>query len=130
MKTKKTLCLFALAAALGALSRLYISQYIGCISSFSLGIFAVNIFGCFAFGSVWALATLYQCIHERTKFIILTGFLGSFTTFATFIFDIYEYINTYQWFLLIVYTVGHIILGLGAIRLGIYCVSRSYVLRK
>lgn len=57
---------------------------------FPWGTLPINAAGCFLFGLVWALS---EPIGDKTiisgemRLIVLTGFLGAFTTFSTFGFE-------------------------------------------
>jgi len=52
-------------------------------SSFAWGTMAVNLLGCFAIG--FAVGLVDRSLLSRTlRIIIITGFLGGFTTFSTF----------------------------------------------
>ena len=74
-------------AIAGALSRYYLTlwfvQRFG--SGFPLGTFAINLTGCFAMGF---LVTIFSAssatISPELKLLILTGFLGAYTTFSTY----------------------------------------------
>ncbi len=55
--------------------------------SFPWGTLTVNALGCFLFGVVWMLAEDRLVISGQTRFVILTGFMGAFTTFSTFAFE-------------------------------------------
>jgi len=76
----------ALAGGLGTLCRYLIAglvqQSFG--SSFPWGTLAVNVTGCFLFAVVWTMAEDRMLISSQTRFIVLTGFMGAFTTFSTF----------------------------------------------
>lgn len=74
-------------AIAGALSRYYLTlwfvQRFG--SGFPLGTFVINLTGCFAMGF---LVTIFSAssatISPELKLLILTGFLGAYTTFSTY----------------------------------------------
>lgn len=73
----KEFVIVGFAGALGAISRFLILQFSN--STESLKIFVINTFGCFLIGSFSSfLAT------PQTRLFLITGFLGSFTTFSTF----------------------------------------------
>lgn len=119
------LFLFCLAGAMGTLARygltVLFTLLFGC--TFPWSVFLVNILGCFLFGSVWAAAGLLHLVGDTTRLIILTGFMGAFTTFSTFIFDAHTLLAADRWLALCFQTVGQVLLGLIALRLGIRMVS-------
>lgn len=45
----------------------------------------VNVLGCLLFGIVWAAGSERAIISPEARVVILTGFMGAFTTFSTFI---------------------------------------------
>lgn len=51
------------------------------------GTLAVNLAGCFAFGIVWGLSEKHVAVSPAMKVVILTGFMGAFTTFSSLAFD-------------------------------------------
>lgn len=81
--------LIALAGAIGTLARYWVSGLVYNVAGrdFPWGTAAVNIIGCFLFGFVWQLGEGRMLIRAETRTIILTGFMGAFTTFSTFIFE-------------------------------------------
>ena len=81
--------LIALAGAAGALARYWLSGLVYNLvgREFPWGTAVVNILGCFLFGLVWELGGDRMIIRNETRAIILTGFMGAFTTFSTFIFE-------------------------------------------
>ena len=77
----RTLCVI-LGAAIGAPARFAIDQYTHKFSSKPYGIFLVNVFGSFLLGLTFKSTT-----HSHD--LIAIGFAGAFTTWSTFMLDIY-----------------------------------------
>lgn len=71
-----------LGAAIGAPSRFAIDQYIRKFSNKPYGIFLVNVLGSFLLG-----LTFRNTDHSHD--LIAIGFAGAFTTWSTFMLDIY-----------------------------------------
>jgi CrcB protein len=71
-----------LGAAVGAPARFAIDQYIRKFTTKPYGIFLVNIFGSFLLGMTFKSS---EHIHD----LLAIGFAGAFTTWSTFMLDIY-----------------------------------------
>jgi CrcB protein len=71
-----------LGAAIGAPARFAIDQYIRKFSSKPYGIFLVNVIGSFVIGLTFNKT---EEVHD----LIAVGFAGAFTTWSTFMLDIY-----------------------------------------
>jgi len=71
-----------LGAAIGAPARFAIDQYIRKFTSKPYGIFLVNVLGSFLLGVTFNST-------EHTHDLIAIGFAGAFTTWSTFMLDIY-----------------------------------------
>ena len=56
-------------------------------TTFPLAILTVNVLGSLLFGLAWAYAEEREWVSENVRLLVLTGFMGSFTTFSTFAFD-------------------------------------------
>ncbi len=112
--------LLALSGALGTLARYYLAGGIQRLNGldFPLGTFGVNMIGCFLFGLVWALAESRLVISGETRVIVLSGFMGAFTTFSTFIFETGGLLQTAQWALAALNVGGQLITGVLALWLG------------
>ena len=95
----KELCWLGLAGAFGTLSRYAVAGLVQSLAGerFAAGTLAVNLIGCFLFGLVWSLADDRLIISGHTRFIVLTGFMGAFTTFSTFGFETTELLRDAQW---------------------------------
>lgn len=109
--------LLAVAGLVGTLSRYWVSGYTYQImgSKFAWGTLAVNVIGCFLFGLIAALADERMLISTNTRFIILTGFMGAFTTFSTFSFETMNYVRDSQFTLAFLNIAVSCLLGFGGI---------------
>ncbi|MDP8243985.1 MAG: fluoride efflux transporter CrcB [Candidatus Hinthialibacter antarcticus] len=118
----KNVILIAVAGAAGTLSRYGLSTLVSSIlgSDFPWGTFIVNIVGCFLFGLIWSLEEHHLALGPQTRVIILTGFMGAFTTFSTFIFENNQLLSTSQWIHLSANLVLQILIGLAALAVGIH----------
>jgi CrcB protein len=82
----------ALGGSLGALARYAVSEYVErrVLSVFPWDTFVVNLTGCFVAGL--AIATLVDR-HETPAWLrlgLVVGFLGAYTTFSAFAYDLYD----------------------------------------
>lgn len=113
--------LLALAGGLGSLSRFGLSglahRVLG--QSFPYGTALVNVLGCFLFGLVWSALENRIGLSPQVRGIVLTGFMGAFTTFSTYIFETMTFIQHSQWLLAMVNLAGQNIIGLTFIFLGL-----------
>ena len=95
----KTLLFLGAAGSVGALSRFALAGMMQnwCGVHFPWGTLAVNSLGCFLFGLVWPLGEEHVVMTGQARFLLLTGFMGSFTTFSTYAFDASRYIEAGRW---------------------------------
>lgn len=89
----------AIGGAAGALARYgtVLAYQRFALSTFPLAILTVNVLGSLLFGLIWAYAEDRNWISENMRLLVLTGFLGSFTTFSTFAFDEVMFIRSGSW---------------------------------
>ena len=83
-----------------------------------VGTFVVNVLGCLLFGFIWTLADERLIISGETRFLILTGFMGAFTTFSTFAFESSALLRDSEWLLAAGNILGHNVIGVFAILFG------------
>lgn len=105
--------MLAIAGALGTVSRYVLGNAVHRISGDAVwGTWAVNILGCFLFGVVAALAEKRLEISNAMRLIILTGFMGAFTTFSTFIYETGSFLNDARWLMATVNILIQTLIGL------------------
>jgi CrcB protein len=111
----------AIAGAVGTLSRYWLSGFVQRLTgaAFPWGTFTVNMLGSFLFGLVWSLAEERMLIQAETRIIILTGFMGAFTTFSTFAFETSNFLRDSQWLLALGNVAGQIVIGVICMLLGL-----------
>jgi CrcB protein len=117
----KKLLLIALAGGMGSLARYGLSGLVQNIAGgkFAWGTATVNVLGCFLFGTIWSLTEEKMLISGETRAIILTGFMGAFTTFSTYIFETGELMRDSQWILATTNIFAQIIIGLFCFFIGL-----------
>lgn len=95
----KWMFLLATAGALGTLSRYLLSGWTYRVlgERFPWGTLAVNLLGCLLFGFVWSAGVERRWFSPETRTVILTGFMGAFTTFSTFAFETHNQLTDAQW---------------------------------
>jgi CrcB protein len=115
------LLLLALAGACGTLSRYGLCEVANKVKIFPipLGTFSVNIIGSFLFGFIFVLAEKKIGIAPDIRLILLTGFMGAFTTFSTFAFETVQLIGAAQWLTALGHIGAQVIIGTIAVGLGL-----------
>jgi len=107
--------------AAGTLSRYWLSGAIQRLAgpSFPFGTFAVNMLGCLLFGAVWGFFENRLLPDSEIRFLFLTGFMGAFTTFSTYMFETAELVKLGQMLMALLNVVGQSLAGLILILIGI-----------
>lgn len=87
--TAQNLILMAVAGGLGALCRYGLGGLVQHAAGerFPAGTLVVNLLGCLLFGLIWGWLEGRAGFSPQTRVIVLTGFMGAFTTFSTFAFE-------------------------------------------
>lgn len=110
-----------IAGALGAVARYLLgglAQRAGG-ATFPWGTLVVNILGSFLFGVIWSLAEDRLLVTGETRFVVLTGFVGSFTTFSTLMYETSALLREAEWGLAALNMLGQNAVGLVFVVLGL-----------
>jgi len=88
-----------LAGGIGTVARYVITNMMHSPSGagFPWGILAVNVVGSFLFGVIWAISEHWSGDMDQVRLILLVGFMGGFTTFASFAFDNARLLRNADW---------------------------------
>ena len=78
-----------------------------------------NVVGCFLFGAIWAMAEGRMGLGAETRMVILTGFMGAFTTFSTFVFHTQQFIAEARWLEATGHFAVHNVVGIAALFAGL-----------
>ncbi|MGB5106095.1 MAG: fluoride efflux transporter CrcB [Candidatus Zixiibacteriota bacterium] len=115
------LALIAILGAGGALARYGLGGLVYRITggSFPYGTFVVNMIGCFLFGLIWPMAEERLLISSNMRMIILVGFMGSFTTFSSLVFETGELMRDSQWAPALANMGGQVVVGLIMLYIGL-----------
>jgi CrcB protein len=105
-----------LGAAIGAPARFLIDQYLRKVTDKPVGTFVVNILGAFLIG-----LTLGEKSYWHDFFAI--GFAGAFTTWSTFILDLYLGYERKKYKEVAINVTASLVFGLAATWLGLQLVS-------
>ena len=105
-----------LGAAIGAPARFIIDQSLRKFSNAPWGTFTVNVLGSFVIGLTWGAT-------DNTTALVGIGFAGAFTTWSTFMLDIYLAIEQKKIKAAIINYIGSLMLGLLAAALAMNLVS-------
>ena len=105
-----------LAGALGTLARygIGLAAVAAFGTSYPYGTFFINVLGSFLFGLLAGLPRL----SVEWQIILLTGFLGGFTTFSAFAFENYQLLGQHRYIAFTVNVAGQNILGIIAVLAG------------
>jgi CrcB protein len=109
----------ALGGATGAAARFAVAQWMGARWgwTFPWGTFAVNVTGSLAIGLVMTLLVA-RGADPMYRLLLVTGFLGGYTTFSAFSFEAISLLESRRWDAAALYVIGSVMLGLLATALG------------
>ncbi|WP_375578498.1 fluoride efflux transporter CrcB [Marivirga tractuosa] len=114
----KNLLLIGLGGGLGSIAR-YATSHLAqkYLANFlPYGTLIANIFGSLLIGVF--LAYLIENPSQNFKLLLVTGFCGGFTTFSTFSYENFSYLQNGQIGLFLLYGFGSIAIGLLAVFVG------------
>jgi CrcB protein len=109
-----------LAGSFGAIARVLLGRLFGQLNfRFPIGTLFINVLGCLLIGWFIVYAGSRE-FSDTTRLIIGAGFVGTFTTFSTFIHESNQLADQNAALKAGLNLVGSLVLGLLAVRLGAY----------
>jgi CrcB protein len=110
----------ALGGATGAAARFAVAQWMGARWgwTFPWGTLTVNVTGSLAIGLVMTLLVA-RGADPMYRLLLVTGFLGGYTTFSAFSFEALTLLEARRWDAAAFYVIGSVVLGLLATALGL-----------
>ncbi len=117
-----------LGGFLGSVARYLVSGWVYRLfgkPGFPYGTLAVNVLGCLLIGFLSGVAESRQMFSPEARLFVFLGFLGGFTTFSTFGYEVFIFSHDGQIFASLTNVFLHLILGVGAVWVG-YLLSRLF----
>ncbi len=120
----KDFILVGIGSGIGGICRYLMSVIIGhAHNGFPWGTFTANIAGCLFIGILWGVTNRYPNMSQAFTLMLMVGFCGGFTTFSTFSKEGLAMLQSNNYILFLIYTLGSVALGLMAVGLG-YVVTK------
>jgi CrcB protein len=110
----------ALGAVVGASARYFLSGYVARVfsASFPYGTLLINVTGSLLLGFFLILISERLFVDPRWRFLIAIGFCGSYTTFSSYAFETFAYMEQGQWLLMALNILASNVLCLAAVLTG------------
>ena len=105
----------------GSISRYLMSGWVHALIEkpmFPYGTLAVNILGCFLIGLLNGIFETRQIFNPELRLLVFVGFLGGFTTFSTFGYELFSFLRDNQFLSTAMNLTLSVVLGLVAVWLG------------
>lgn len=113
-----------IGGAIGAIGRYLVGREIAesVDSTFPFGTLTVNLVGAVLIGILFAALAEKSIGSDHLRLLLVTGFLGGFTTFSAYTLEALNLIESGEWGSAVFYVLGSNILGLLACASGIVAV--------
>lgn len=108
----------ATGGMLGALARFGVSLVLPS-ERFPWATTLVNLSGALLFGVLWGCFEV-NAASRVWYMVALSGFLGAYTTFSTWVFEITSHAEQGRWSVSLVHLLGHVVVGIFALWVGLY----------
>lgn len=122
----KNILLVGLGGFVGSIARYKLGGWLLHMTAqerFPFSTFAVNVIGCLVVGVLAGLAERYELFGSGTRLFLFTGLLGGFTTFSAFGLETMFLLRRGEPWVAATYVGASVVLGIGAVWLGIKAIS-------
>lgn len=114
----------ALGGAVGAVARYAIAVFWASRASFPLGTLMANVIGCVLIGVLMCLSIRRDWLGDTARLLVVTGLLGSLTTFSTFGYESFELAQQGKWSWAVANVVANLVSGILGVAIGWAVTSR------
>lgn len=114
----KQLILVFLGGGAGSALRFIISRFLNPSTGIPYGTLIVNLLGSLLIGFLFGLSLKQNLLSPNSMLLLATGFCGGFTTFSAFSYENQVLIKNGEFFPFLLYGMGSVFLGIGAVYLG------------
>ncbi|HUI85370.1 MAG TPA: fluoride efflux transporter CrcB [Candidatus Binatia bacterium] len=110
----------ALGAVAGAAARYFLSGYVAraLSTAFPYGTLIINVSGSLLLGFFLVLAGERMLLDPRWRLLVAIGFCSSYTTFSSYAFETFAYMESGQWLLMAINMVANNAVCLAAVMAG------------
>jgi CrcB protein len=114
------------AGSLGAILRLVVSRLCGLWfgTAFPVGTLVINLSGSLFLGWFLTMIAERYIVSDTLRAAVAVGFVGAYTTFSTFAYESNSLLEDGETLKAAANLIGSVVLGLVAVRLGIWLASR------
>jgi fluoride exporter len=118
--TVKNLLLVGAGGFFGSILRFLVSEAMArrAEGKFPVGTLTVNLVGCLLIGVLAGMAARRDILSAEMRLLLVTGFLGGFTTFSAFGLETVSMLRRGKWGLAILYVGVSVVLGVALTALG------------
>ncbi len=112
----------AIGGAGGAVLRYLVSGMAHSVfqrTALPVGTLTVNVLGCLIIGLLSGLAETHQLFTPQLRLLLLVGGLGSFTTFSTFGYEVFQLLRDGQFVPATTIVLLNVMIGLAAVWVGL-----------
>jgi fluoride exporter len=115
-----------IGGGMGALARYLVALLVGSRygGRFPLGTFLINVTGSFLIGLLMTFFTRNTALHPNWRLLLVTGFLGGYTTFSSFEYETYVAVQAGTPALGLLYVLSSVVAGYLATYAGALLLSR------
>ena len=110
----------ALGGALGSVARYFVgttvSDRLGL--RFPYGTLVINISACLIIGLSLEILNRHTNVNPALRYLIPIGFIGAYSTFSTFEWEIFSSLNSGAFWIALLYVTSSLLFGLVAVALG------------
>ena len=112
----------ALGGSLGSIARFWVGSTLASRlgTKFYYGTFVINITACIIIGFALTFLGRRMELNPAWRYLILIGFVGSYSTFSTYAWETFSSIRAGAFFIASLYAVGSLFLGLVAVWCGVW----------